>query len=63
MGINILLREGMGMFLFTAMGMGWEYGHGNGIKKVIPAHLWLEECVVMMERCLKHVTKRAHLVP
>ena len=32
MGINILLREGMGMFLYTTMGMGWkwEYGNGNG---------------------------------
>ena len=39
--ISILLREGMGMFLYTTMGMGkeWEYGHGNGIEKVITAHL------------------------
>ena len=31
MGIYILLREGMGMFLYTTMGMGWkwEYDHGN----------------------------------
>ena len=32
MGINILLWEGMGMFLYTTMGMEWEYGHGNGIE-------------------------------
>ena len=34
MGINILLREGVGMFLYTTMGIGWEweYGHGNGRK-------------------------------
>ena len=32
MEINILLREGMEMFLYTTMGMGWksEYDHGNG---------------------------------
>ena len=24
MGINILLREGMGLFLYNTMGMGWE---------------------------------------
>ena len=31
MGINILLREEMGMFLYTTMkmGWGWEYGRGN----------------------------------
>ena len=31
MEINILLREGMGMFLYTTMGMGWEweYSYGN----------------------------------
>ena len=29
-GINILLREEIGMFLYTTMGMGLEYGHGNG---------------------------------
>ena len=31
MGINILLREGVGMFLCTTIGMGWkwEYGHDN----------------------------------
>ena len=31
MGINLLLRKKMGMFLHTTMGMGWEceYGHGN----------------------------------
>ena len=34
MGINILLREGMGMF-FTTMGTEWEweYRHGNGKEK------------------------------
>ena len=32
MGINISLREGMGMLLYITMRMGceWEYGHGNG---------------------------------
>ena len=25
MKINILLREGIGMFLFFTMGMGWEW--------------------------------------
>ena len=30
MGINILSREVMGMFLYTYMGMAREYGHGNG---------------------------------
>ena len=31
MGINILLQEGMGIFVYTTMGMGWEleYCHGN----------------------------------
>ena len=41
MGINILLREGMVMFVYTTMGINereWEYGHGNGIEKVIYAH-------------------------
>ena len=34
MRINILCREGMGMFLYTTMRMGWEWenGHGNGRK-------------------------------
>ena len=43
MGINILLREGMGMFLYTTM--GWdENGNtvmgmgGNDIEKVIPTY-------------------------
>ena len=45
MGINILLREGMGIFVNTNMVMGWkwEYGRGNGRewdrKKIIPAYL------------------------
>ena len=41
MGINILLREGMGMFVYITMEIGWEwkYGHWNGIEKVIPAQL------------------------
>ena len=30
MGINILLREGLGMFLYTTMKIGWEYDYGNG---------------------------------
>ena len=32
MGINVLLRERMGMFLCTTIGKGWEweYGYGNG---------------------------------
>ena len=32
MGINILLREEMGISVYTTMGEGWEweYGHGNG---------------------------------
>ena len=35
MGINKLLREGVGklrMFVYTTMEIGWEweYGHGNG---------------------------------
>ena len=30
MGLDTLLREGMRMFSYTAMGMGWEYDHGNG---------------------------------
>ena len=31
-GINILLQEGMGIVLYTTVGMQWkwEYGHGNG---------------------------------
>ena len=42
--MNILLREGLGIFLYTTMGMGseWEYVHGNGrneIEKVVSAHL------------------------
>ena len=43
MRINVLLREGIGMLLYTTMGMRWEweYGLGNGIEKVIPAHLFL----------------------
>ena len=41
--IKILLREGMGMFLYTTTGMGWEWEcglvmGGIGIKKAIPAH-------------------------
>ena len=47
MGINILLREGMGMFLCTQMGMD---GNGNTIvgmgrneiEKVIPAYLYFK---------------------
>ena len=36
MGLNILLREEMGMFLYTTMGMGWEweFGHGNAVLKL-----------------------------
>ena len=46
MEINILLREGKGMFLYNTMRMGWEleYDHGNGSewdRKVILAHLYL----------------------
>ena len=43
MGINMLLREGMEMFLYTTMGMGMRMGirHGNGIEKVIPEHLYM----------------------
>ena len=45
MGIYILLREGMGMFLYATMGMGWEweYSHGNGREcdqKVISEYLY-----------------------
>ena len=34
----------MGMLSYNTMGMGleWEYGHGNGIKKFIPAHLYFK---------------------
>ena len=50
MRINILLREEIGIFLYrpTTIGMGWEWDGnentvmemgGNGIEKVIPAHL------------------------
>ena len=34
MRINIILREGMGMFLYTTLRMG-----GNGIEKFISAYL------------------------
>ena len=44
MEINTLLREGMEMLVYSTMEMGWEwkYGHGNGIEKLIPAHLYFE---------------------
>ena len=45
MRINMLLREGMEMLLYTTMGMGMRMGirHGNGIEKVIPAHLYVKQ--------------------
>ena len=39
MGIKILLREGMGMLVYYGNGNTVMEMRGNGIKKVIPAHL------------------------
>ena len=40
MGINILLREGMRMFSYTTMGMGWVYYYGNGLGMGIRSWEW-----------------------
>ncbi len=62
MGINILLREGMGMFLYTTMAMGWEweFSCGNGIKKVISAHLYVLSFIRPSNRSL---SKLLHALP
>ena len=52
MAINTLLREEMEILLCNAIyyyGRKWEYGHGmggNGIKQVIPAHLYNTVAIV-----------------
>ncbi len=45
MEINLLLREGMEMFVCTTTEMEWEWEYGNengrdGIEKFIPAYLY-----------------------
>ena len=55
MGIDILLREGMGMYIYTIMGMGWEwkYCHGNGREWDRKSH----PCTSLKGNACKHDVK------
>ena len=37
-----------------------EVNYRNQIEKYVHNTVTLEDCVVMKERCMKHVTKRSH---